>query len=183
MPRVRRLFLAATLSTLAALLPVTAFASDLSRYVVGAQYAVGEPCTDGTTIGTISSFAGFGSTTRGGRANAVFNTSICHTEIKSTGAAIIPGGSFQLSTGSLTLVGQYAYGLVKPGTVSGRNPFCKEVFEVGATLAPATSVPLGTTNISSGTAGGLLTHYGLRTADGGCHAYAAAIAGTATLVY
>jgi hypothetical protein len=164
------LFLAATLSTLAALLPVTGLASTLTASVAGVQYAVGGLCTDGTT----SSFAGVGSVPAGGQVNAVFNTTICHTPITDAGAMIRPGGSFQLTSGSQTFFGAYASGFVGPGAISGRH-LCKEVFPVTATLAPSG-------NIAGGSATGVLTHYGLRTADGGCHAYAATIAGVATLV-
>ncbi len=169
MPRLNRLFAAAALSTLAALLPVTAFANSLTVSVFGAQYAVGEPCTDGKTSGTISSFAGFGRVIPGGQA-AVFQTTICHTQITHDGAQIL-GGSFVLTTGSQMLVGQYVRGLVEPGVITGRH-FCKEVFPVSAMFAP----------VGSGAgAKGWLTHYGVR--DGTeCHAYAATIAGTAQFV-
>jgi hypothetical protein len=174
MPRMSRLFLAAALSTLAALLPVTAFAGDLTASIVGAEYAFGHLCIGGTktgtTVGTTASFAGVGSVPAGGRANAVFNTTICHTDTD-----ILAGGSFQLATRQRTLVGKYNYssGALVPylPTFYPGSSLCTQVFGVSATF-----VPVG----SGAHAEGLLTHYGVREGSG-CHAYAATIKGTATL--
>jgi hypothetical protein len=182
MPRMSRLFLAAALSTLAALLPVTAFASTspLIVAVVGAQYAFGvgvPPCTASTS----SSFAGYA------RPNGVFSTTICHGSLASGGvAAINDGGIFQLVTSRRILVGRYKSGSVGPGVPSHLYPgstLCKEVFGVTADLGPAGTVPAGATNIKDrSSASGTLTHFGVF--DGpACTAKAATITGIATLYY
>jgi hypothetical protein len=184
MRRVGPLLFVASLFSLSALLPVAALASTttLTEYVVGVEYAVGS-CSGGQT----GSFAGYGSATQGGQANAVFNTSICHTPLTAGTASILPGGDFELATSSVALVGQYVSGVVGPGQVSplfpGSKHFCKEVFPVAAALGPATKVPKDATNIADGTAMGNLTHVGVFAAGGGCHAFAATITGTAVLVY
>ncbi len=183
MRRVIRLFFAASLLSLFALLPIGALANtDLIEYVVGAEYAVGS-CSGGQT----GSFAGYASATVGGPANAVFNTTICHTSLNGGTADIKPGGQFALATSSVTLVGQYISGTVGPGSVTRHGYFCTEVFPVTAELGPATfNVPKGATNIVSGTVPvgmGKLTHVGVSTASGGCRAFAASITGKATLKY
>ena len=180
MRRMARMFFAAGLLSLSALLPVTALASghQLNEYVAGTEYALGA-CTTGTT----GSFAGYGSATLGGAPNAVFNTTICHSAF--TGlrmATILAGGSFTIAKTDVTLVGRYTGGMVGPGVVHG-SFFCTETFRVVATLGPARSKPEGAKNISSGSAFGQLTHYGLLTRTGECNAYAATIAGDATLNY
>ena len=178
MRRMTRMFFAASLLSLSALLPVTALASShqLHEYVNGVEHALGT-CSAGDT----GSFAGYG-TTLGGVTNAVFNTTICHTPLVAGSASILAGGSFTLVMSNRTLVGQYVGTSVGPGTVSG-NYFCTETFPVVAALGPAGSKPRGATNISSGSALGQLTHYGLLTHPGECHAYAATISGLATLNY
>jgi hypothetical protein len=170
------LLLAAALFGLSALLPVTALASgSLTEYVTGIEYSAGSPCAGGA--GQTGSFAGVGSP------SAFFNTTICHTALTSGGTAtILPGGSFQLITSQQRLVGQYAGGRVGPGVVTSFGYFCKEVFPVIAGLGPAASAPSGATNITGGTASGLLTHIGV-TAGAGCNAFAASIKGVATLTY
>lgn len=184
MPRMSRLFLAATLSTLAALLPVTAFASTppLIENVVGAQLPIFGPCSGGTT----STFAGYGTTS--GQLNAAFSTTICHEALTPAPPPLPPwpvhilGGSFILAMSSLTLVGRYTGGTVEKGVVTG-NYFCKEVFHVTAGLGPPTSSVPHTTSIAAGSsADGFLTHYGVREGSG-CHAKAATITGIATLYY
>lgn len=173
------LIFAAGLLSLSALMPVTALASTkLTEYVVGAEYAVGT-CPGG---GDSGSFAGVGSATKGGSPNALFNTTICHTALTSQGqATILPGGGFQLATSKRRLVGQYAGGTVGPGVITPLGYFCKEEFPVVASLGPI-SPPPGATSIREGTAVGMLTHVGVLT-PGGCRAFAASIAGVATLVY
>ena len=184
---ISRLIFAASLLSLSALLPVGVLAAGntLTEYVVGAEYAVGT-CPGGQT----GSFAGTGSATLGGSANAVFNTTICNTGFTSERTALIlPGGNFTLATSSLTLVGQYSGGTVGPGLVTplypGSRYFCKEVFPVSAVLVPvpAASVPEHAANILSGTVPtGALTHIGVYTI-GGCRAFAASITGLAILNY
>jgi hypothetical protein len=185
MPRISRLLFAASLVSLAALLPVAAEAStNLTEYVVGSEYALGS-CVSGST----GSFAGVGSATPGGQANAIFDTTICHTPLGDTTGAtatILSGGSFTLHMSSVTLVGQYKSGSVGPGSVSplypGSRYFCHEVFPVTAVLGPATNVPAGATNITSGSVPvANLTHIGVFSAGGGCVAFAAKITGVATL--
>jgi hypothetical protein len=185
MRRLTRLIFAASLLSLSALLPTGVLAAGtLTEYVVGAEYAVGT-CPGGQT----GSFAGAGSATLGGSANAVFNTTICNSGFTPARTALIlPGGNFTLATSSLTLVGQYAGGTVGPGVVTplypGSRYFCKEKFPVVAALAPATTVPDGATNVGTGSAAvGVLTHIGVYTPVGECRAFAAAIAGQATLIY
>ncbi len=182
MGHVRRLLLAMSLADLA-LLPVAVQAGSLTEYVTGLEYAVGT-CLGGQT----GSFAGYGSGSIGGQSNAFLSTTICHTSLANTAGAtatISPGGTFTLYMRSITLVGQYTSGTVGPGIVSplysGSTSFCKEVYPVAAGLGPAANVPVGATSISGGTASGTLTHLGLFTAGGGCSAFAAMIAGVATL--
>ena len=171
------LLLAAALLGLSALLPVTALAAgSLTEYVAGVEYAAGSPCGVG---GTTGSFAGVASATQGGSLNAFFNTTICHSDL-SRGSAQILGGSFQLATSQLLLVGRYTGGSV---ALVSATPgyFCKQVFHVIAHLAPV-SPPSGATSINGGAADGLLTHYGVTTSSG-CRAYAATITGVANLTY
>ena len=181
MRRISRRFFAASLFSLVALLPMTAQASGSPpEYVVGTEYAVGSCPTGGDS----GSFAGYGSLTPGGRANAVFNTTICHDPLGDTNgatAAIKAGGSFTLVTSTVALAGSYIRGKVGPGVVYRGFFLCKEVFPVVADLGPAASLPAGFTNISGGSATGTLTHIGFNTAGGGCHPFAAAITGMATL--
>jgi hypothetical protein len=185
MRRISRLIFAASLLSLSALLPMGALAAagTLTEYVVGAEYAVGT-CPGGQT----GSFAGTGSATLGGSANAAFNTTICHTSLTGGTAQILPGGGFQIATKNLLLVGQYVSGMVGPSRgpsplYPGSRYFCKEVFPVSAALGRATySVPENATNILSGTATGALTHIGVYTI-GGCRAFAASITGLAILNY
>ena len=187
MRSISRRFFAASLFSLLALLPMTAQASGaLTEYVVGSEYAVGS-CPDGSDSG---SFAGYGSATPGGRANAVFNTTICHTSLGDTNgaaAAINAGGSFTLVTGSVALAGSFGSGAVGPGLISPLYPgsfLCKEVFPVAAVLAPPTNPPTGFTSITGGSAIGKLTHIGFFTGGGtACQPLAAAITGQATLDY
>ena len=182
MRRISRRFFAASLFSLVALLPMTAQASGpVIEYVAGTEYAVGS-CPNGG--GDSGSFAGYGSLTLGGRANAVFNTTICHGPLGDTNeatATINQGGSFTLVTSTVALAGSYTTGTVGPGKVYRGFFLCKEVFPVVADLGPATSPPAGFTNISRGSATGTLTHIGFNTAGGGCHPFAAAITGMATL--
>ena len=147
MRRMSRLFFAASLLSLSALLPMGALAAGtLTENVVGAEYAVGT-CPGGQT----GSFAGYGSATPWGPANAAFNTTICHTSLNGGTADINPGGDFELATRSVVLVGQYISGKVGPGSVTRHGYFCTEVFPVTAELGPATfNVPKGATNIASG---------------------------------
>ena len=185
MRRMARMFFAAGLLSLSALLPATALASghQLNEYVTGAEYALAT-CSGGST----GSFAGHGSATSGGAPNAAFNTTICHSPLVGDSASILAGGSFTLVMSKLTLVGQYVGGTVGPGRVSGKY-FCTEVFPLHAELGRASSVPEGATNIIRGTgaershAVGQLTHYGLLTTTRECRAYAASITGWATLNY
>ena len=189
MRRTARMFFAAGLLSLSALLPVTALARghQLNEYVAGAEYALGT-CVSGGVAGDTGSFAGHGSATSGGAPNAVFNTTICHSPLAGGMASILVGGSFTLVMSNLTLVGQYVGESVGPGKVSG-NFFCTEVFPVLAELGPASSKPAYAKNIIRGTgnqrshAMGQLTHYGVLTQTGECRAYAATISGQATLNY
>ena len=178
MRRTKRMFLAGLLS-LSALVPVVALAASTTAYVAGAEYALGT-CVSGSVAGETGSFAGYASATPGSAPNAVFNTTICHSPLVGGSASILAGGSFTLVKSDLTLVGQYVRGTVRPGAVSGKY-FCKEVFPVTAELGPAGSVPEDATNISSGSAFGWLTHYGVLTKTRACRAYAATITGQATL--
>jgi hypothetical protein len=171
-----RLFFAAGLLSLSALLPATALASgQVIEYVAGAEYALGT-CSGGST----GSFAGYGSLTAGGAPNAVFNTTICHSAFSAARtAAILPGGSFTLVMTSVTLVGRYTDGIVGPGVVHG-NYFCTETFPVTAGLGLGNGP--GEALIRRGSAVGHLTHYGVRN-GAACNAYAATITGVATLNY
>jgi|ERR1700674_2017454 len=183
MRRVSRLIFASILLSMSALVPMAALASStLTEYVVGTEYALGS-CSGGQT----GSFAGYGSATLGGRANAAFNTTICHSPLTGGTASILPGGNFELATDSVTIVWQYTGGKVGPGVVSrlypASNYFCEEVFPVTAAVGPATSVPDDAINLVSGTAEGKLTHFGVSTAGGGCRPFAASITGKAMLVY
>ncbi len=183
MRRISRRFVAASLFSLIALLPMTAQAigSSVTEYVVGTEYAVGS-CPNGG--GDSGSFAGYGSATLGGQANAVFNTTICHGPLGDTTGAVATinsGGSFTLVTSTVALAGSYTSGQVGPGTVYRGFFLCKEVFPVVAFLGPATSPPAGFTSIAGGSAKGTLTHIGFNTAGGGCQPFAAAITGMATL--
>lgn len=183
MRQIRRLLLATGMASLA-LLPSAVLASSLTEYVTGSEYAVGT-----CSLGQTGSFAGYGSATPGGRGNAIFATTICHSPLGNTSGSIEPGGSFALYLGSITLVGAYTGGSVGPGVVSplfkGSTYFCKEAFPVTALLGPATNVPAGATNITSTGSGatGTLTHIGVFTAGGGCYALVATITGVATLTY
>jgi hypothetical protein len=159
MRRFIRLVLSAGIAGSVFLSPVTAHATTQVSFS-GFEYSTSLDCASSYS----ASFAGLANVS--GQL-ALFDTTICHSQLTENGASIQAGGSFVIFTRPRPISGKYISGTVYPGSVTPDGAFCTETFLVTATL-------------SVGSADAVLTHIGTLS-NGTCSAFAATLKGYAAL--